>query len=113
MIDLDQINVANFKAWGEALQPTYTPRGGTAFQVDGVFDDGFRVVDMLEDKPPANTTSPVLGVRLVQFAGKAPGGMPAQGDKVFVPRVATTYVVKNVEPDSHGWALLRLNEAAP
>lgn len=112
MIDWDALVLSPLAAvFGEASQPTYTPKGGAPFAIDGVFDRAYRELTILGGDVAGgvgmNTVSPVLGVRLAQFDQP-----PAQGDKLFVPSVNLTYVVNNVEPDGHGWALLRLNKVA-
>lgn len=113
MIDWDALVLApNFAVFGESMQLTYTPKAGAAFPIDAVFDSAFRELTLIETDPAMNTVGPVIGVRLAQFAAQTPPVTPAQGDRVLIPRIAATFVVRNVEPDSHGWALLRLNATA-
>jgi hypothetical protein len=99
-----------FAQFAEDVQPTYTPKGGTPFAIDGVFERAYQ--EVLIDAEAAggvgmNTVKPALGVRLAQFPDP-----PVQGDKVFVASVGLTYVVNNVQPDGLGWAWLILNKAA-
>jgi hypothetical protein len=89
--------------------PTYTPRGLTGFQLaDAVFDAEYEQVDVNPDDGTTSTSHrPVLGVRVSLFPRK-----PAQNDTVFIPSVAKTYVVRDVQPDGHGHAKLMLMETA-
>lgn len=82
----------------------YQPAGGDPFTVSGVFDEAYAEVEVL-DGAPVSSVFPVLGVRLSQF-GDSP---PEAGDRLTIIRTGTTYVVNNVNPDGHGWAILPLN----
>ena len=109
MFDVDAMILAPMMAagvFGENVQPTYLPAAGGSFSVDGVFDDPYLKVDVLDDGAPGFvTTNPVLGVRLAQF----PAGIaPTAGDKVQVAKTAKAYFVNEVQPDGQGWALLQL-----
>ena len=99
-------------AFGEAVQPTYTPQaGGPAFQLDGVFDNAFQADLLVSDgMPEFMTVNPVLGVRLSQFPAGAP---PLAGDRVQIASVGVTYFVNGVKPDGHGYAKLELTKSAP
>lgn len=88
--------------FGEAA--TYTPKGGTPFQITGVFDREYQEVSILDDGQGSSSRKPILGVRLAKFAA-----LPQQNDTVYVPSVDITYVVRNVKPDGHGHAVLELN----
>ena len=103
----------------------YTPAGGAPVStaVDGtplvgVFDrayleqlpmGGGEGMEPLGFGSGGNITAarPVLGVQLSQFAQA-----PDQDNTVFVASVGVTYVVKEAQPDGHGWALLLLNKAS-
>jgi hypothetical protein len=111
-VDWDRFLLAPVMAvFGEDLLsastlPRYMPAapGAAAFDlVDAVFDREFQEIVMIDEVPNA-TMRPVLGVRLALFA--AP---PVQNDKVFIPSVGVTYIVREVRPDGHGWAKLMLN----
>jgi hypothetical protein len=66
-----------------------------------VFDDAY--VDQNQiDGVEANTARPVLGVALSQFATP-----PAQNDTAVIR--GSTYIIRDVRADGHGWALLLLN----
>lgn len=81
----------------------YTTAAGAALSgIQGVFDAAYRDVD-LSDPLATTTIVPVLGVRLAIFTTA-----PAQDDIVQVPSVNSTYVVREVRPDGHGWAKLML-----
>lgn len=93
--------------FGEDLKPTYLPLAGGGFLIDAVFEDAYAQLALDADGAPAIAASdPVIGVRLVQFPAR-----PVKGDKVTLPRVGKTYVVVDVQADSHGHARLVLNEA--
>ena len=83
----------------------YTSAAGIQLPgIVGVFDAAYRDVDLTD--PLATTTIvPVLGVRLALFQNE-----PAQDDVVQVPSVNTTYVVREVRKDGHGWAKLMLGK---
>jgi len=86
-------------------QPMYYPVSGTAFPVDGIFDGAYRDI-RLED-PLVGTTAaqPVFGIRLAAFAIE-----PDVDDELYLPSQGKRYLVKEVRPDSHGWAKLMLGE---
>jgi hypothetical protein len=69
-----------------------------------VFDRAFLSVAQLDAVSAATTLKTVAGVRLAQFIAD-----PQVGDMLYVPRVNATFVVRDVEPDGQGWALLELN----
>lgn len=104
-IDWDAVVIGPLQ--GVFGQPvTYTPRGGTAFQVSGVFDDAYLKEVMYEDgSMGTNTVSAVLGVRLFEFAA-----MPAQNDSLTIVSSGVTYLVRDVRPDSRGGAKLMLSK---
>lgn len=98
---------------GEVLGPvmdvfgesaTWSPASGGSYAITGVFDRAYQELTLLDDGSSSNTTRPVLGVRLSQFA--AP---PAVNDQVTVTSVGLTFIVRDVRPDGHGWAKLMLN----
>lgn len=82
----------------------YQPAGGGSFTIHGVFDEAYAEVQVL-DGVPVSSVSPVLGVWLAQFGGTP----PEAGDRLTLVRTGTAYVVNNVNPDGHGWAILPLN----
>lgn len=85
----------------------YTTAAGVALPgILGVFDAAYRDVD-LSDPLGTTTITPVLGVRLALFATE-----PAQDDTVQVPSINTTYVVREVRKDGHGWAKLMLGKVS-
>lgn len=104
-IDFDADVLAPLMAvFGEDVQPTYTPQGGQAFPIDGVFDRPFKGLVLEADGEPGFATrKPCIGVRLAQFPAD-----PVKGDQIFVPSVPQTYLVSDVRPDGKGWALLEL-----
>ncbi len=95
-------------AFGEVGQgakvPTYTPfSGAPGYSLDGVFDEAFETVDPLSGLPAA-TLEVVFGASLSSF--RSP---PVMNDQLFIPRTGTTYLVREVRPDGHGWVQLGLN----
>ncbi len=110
MIDWDQAVLAPAAAiFGEAM--TYVPAGGASFSFTGIFDEEYREIDLAGGMGIASNM-PVCGIRLAEF----PAGYDAksaQGDQVIRLSTASTYVVKNGEPDGHGAAKLLLNYLSP
>ncbi|QCR38949.1 hypothetical protein [Nissabacter sp. SGAir0207] len=105
MIDWDQHLLAPLQeTFGEAVN--YRPAGGVAYDITGIFDRAYtQDVEPLEpDDAPINTTHPVLGVQDSAFLTS-----PKQGDRLYIPRVDQLFVVKDVQPDSHGGSKLILN----
>jgi hypothetical protein len=92
-----------------ASLPLYTPRGLPGFPLaDAVFDAEYEQVEINQaDGSQSTTHRPVLGVRTSLFPRS-----PAQNDKVFIPSVGKTYVVRDVQADGHGHAKLMLMEMA-
>ncbi|TAL89282.1 MAG: hypothetical protein EPN62_08770 [Candidimonas sp.] len=104
MIDWDEhVLKPTADVFGESV--TYTPVAGAPLTIIGVYDEGYKQDVVLEDGVVGvTTTKPLLGVRLAEFATP-----PAQNDQVFIPRINTTFIVSDVDADSHGWAKLKLN----
>ncbi|MGZ3272380.1 MAG: head-tail joining protein [Caulobacteraceae bacterium] len=107
MIDWDKYVLGPVMAvFGEAgaVLPTYRPASGAPFPLaDVVYDEAYFGVDLLQDGTTVTSARPIIGVRLALFATA-----PKQSDKIFIPRVNSTFVVKEVEPDGHGHAKLTL-----
>ena len=99
--------LANF---GEVNQghpiPVYTPRGGTAFAIDGIFQLPTHEALALSDVPPVTTRRPSLQIRNALLPA---GVTPAQGDQVVIRTV--TYTVSDVRPESVAMTKLMLSEA--
>ncbi len=92
--------------FGEAV--TYKPAAGGSYAISGVFDDAYLKEVMFEDASQGVTeVSAVLGVQLSQFTAT-----PVQNDQLSVASVNTTYVVREVRPDSHGGAKLMLSRVS-
>lgn len=81
-----------------------TAAGVVILGILGVFDSACRDVD-LNDPLGTVTLMPVLGVRTALFSQD-----PVPNDIVQVPSVNTTYVVREVRKDGHGWAKLLLGK---
>jgi hypothetical protein len=113
-LDLDALVLAPaHAAFGEANRgfavPEYTPAGGAAFAIDGVFR--LPTQDVFErlgagGAPGMTSRKPELDLRVSQFPA---GIVPAQGDQVTVRGVA--YTVADVRLDGDGLATLELREA--
>jgi hypothetical protein len=93
---------------------TYTPAGGTACTISGVFDQEYNeqnplggMVEQLGMPGNITGTRPVLGVQLSAFPS---GVAPAQGDALTTG--GASYLVMEVRQDGHGWAKLLLNNGA-
>ena len=93
-----------------ASLPLYAPRGREPFLLpDAVFDSEYQQVDVNpQDGATSTSHLPVLGVRLALFLDRP----PAQNDSVYIPARDKTYLIVDVQPDGHGWALLRMMETA-
>ncbi|MGN6589293.1 MAG: head-tail joining protein [Sphingomicrobium sp.] len=86
----------------------YTPQGGAAFQITGVFDDAYQKEVIFDDATTGVTTvAAVLGIQLSQFSVA-----PAQNDALQVTRTGATYVVREVRVDSRGGAKLLLSKSS-
>lgn len=84
----------------------YYHKSGESYEISGIFDRAYtQDVEPIEGDVKINTTKPLLGVRDIQFKKK-----PEQGDKVYIKSVDTMFIVKDVQPDSHGGSRLELNE---
>lgn len=97
------------KVFGEGVQAggpiMFYPDGGSPYAIDGVFDAAYRDTHLVDTLVDANTVVPVLGVRLAIFPVA-----PIQDDQVFIPSTGNMYLIKEVRPDSHGWAKLMLGK---
>ncbi|WP_299104708.1 hypothetical protein [uncultured Bradyrhizobium sp.] len=90
--------------------PTYTPRGLAPFQLaDAVFDRAYADITIDGEGSEVTTRKPCLGVRTSLFLQRE----PLQDDRVFVPSVPGTFIVKDVRPDGHGHAKLILMGPIP
>jgi hypothetical protein len=87
--------------------PLYMLSTGASFRLaDAVFDREYSAVTVGDDGVPNSSRRPVLGVRLAHFSVP-----PAQGDRVYIPSVDLSFVVREVQEDGHGEAKLMLNVA--
>ena len=92
------------EAFGERV--IYHPESGEPYEISGIFDRAYtQDVEPIEGDVGINTTKPLLGVRDTQFKKKA-----RQGDRVYIKSVDTMFIVKDVQPDSHGGTRLELNQ---
>ena len=110
-LDLDALVLAPCHAvFGEVnrgfAQPVYTPAGGAAFAIDGVFRIPALDVLKLGDEPAISTRKPEIDFRLALFP---PGVQPAQSDTVLVRGVL--YSIADTRLDGDGLVTLELSEA--
>lgn len=89
---------------GASALPLYTPPGGVAYEVDGVFDSAYVTVELL-DGTTTNSLENTFGAALSAFQA-----VPVQNGKITIPRLGATYLVRDVQPDGHGWVLLKLGK---
>lgn len=103
-----QVLAPTIKVFG---QPGTLTQGGVSVDLNGIFDEAYVDVDVL-DGMQTTSTKPCFGIDLVDLPFA-----PAQGARVFIPAalgaplVDTTYIVKKVQKDGHGGARLLLNVA--
>jgi hypothetical protein len=81
----------------------YTAAGAGPIPIEGVFDEAYREVDLIDTGVGANAVMPVIGVRVNQFAR-----LPKQGELIEIPAIGKEFVIKDVRTDGHGWAKLML-----
>jgi hypothetical protein len=107
MIDWDaQVLAPNFTVFGEPAN--YQPVTGAPFDIDIVFDRAYTREYLMEDgKSGWTSVSPTAGIRLAQFVND-----PVQNDRLYIPRLALTFIVRDCRPDSHGGARLFLNRVS-
>jgi hypothetical protein len=109
VIDFDAIvNSAVESVFATSLTVTYTPPGGAARAIKGIFDRHHQIVlDEIAGSelngPGHATTAPVLTVRLAQFVTP-----PVRRGTVVIG--AETFSVWDVQPDGQGCADLVLRE---
>ncbi|MGF6792768.1 head-tail joining protein [Paraburkholderia sp. 35.1] len=111
MIDWDSVLLAPVEGvFGQAANHT-TADGTTTTPLNGVFDEAVTDIDVI-DGVPVTSKRPCFGFRVVQLAMAA-----VQGDTLLVfaaspaPLVDTTFVIREVRVDGHGWCFLLLNNA--
>lgn len=86
---------------------TFRPASGQPFQISGIFDKAYSELVIDEAGAGITTVIPVIGV--LRSAFPLP---PRQGDKIQIPSVNTTYVVKEVRDDGHAIYKLMLNKVS-
>lgn len=111
MFDIDRVIIGPVSSVFQEPVVMTRARDLSQIAISGVFDEAYLPVsamggDLGMDGIHVTTAGPVLGVRLSAI----PGARPRQGDELLIR--GKTYAVKEVQPDSHGWALLILNRAA-
>lgn len=103
---MDAAVIAAFKEepTGDTPAITYTPPGGTAVPVDGIFDDAYVFVE--EGEAGVSTQGPAVFFRLADLPSD-----PGQDDGPIVTIYGVTYSVIRVKPDGMGGIRLGLNIA--
>lgn len=88
--------------------PLYMPVGGAAFRLAGaVFDRETLIVTTGDEGTENISRMPVIGVRdALVIAGC--GRVSQQGDKITIPSVGFTFIVREPHPDGHGHSKLLL-----
>src|SRR5260364_152904 len=103
-IDWDDAVIAPvMDVFGEAV--TYRPKDGAPFEITGILTEAYLEVDAVGDAVPMSGQQSRLNVRLSAFMEIE----PQPGDTLTVRRTGQTYWVREVRPDGHGGACLRLN----
>ncbi len=97
------VDVEAIAEFGEDL--TYTPQGGAAVSLKGVFDEAFHLSQTLGENGAIQSASPGCVLNLADIAVGI-DGMGTEGDTLT--RGATTYYVTGIEP-SGGLVVLRLS----
>lgn len=82
-------------------EATYTPAGGSALAISGVYDRPYQALDP-ESGAQVMSTRPTLGIRLADLP-QAPG----EGDRLTIGDEAFRVVLS--EPDGQGGARLTLS----
>lgn len=97
----DRVLRSQIRHFGEPV--TFTPQGGAAASVSGIFDATTEAID-LDTGMPVRRARPQLGVRLADLPSA-----PEEGDQVQVRGI--DYVVVDVDEDGQGGAKLLLQRA--
>jgi hypothetical protein len=90
-------------ASGVDMRPVYIPLAGAPYAINGVFDNPTGQIEMNDPTSAIQSPKPILGCRSADFAAA-----PKANDRVYIPKVNATYVVKSVADDSHGGVVLEL-----
>ncbi|EIM2940347.1 hypothetical protein K5Z62_004256 [Escherichia coli] len=89
--------------FGEVCE--HHPRGGEAYTVTGIFDRAYSQQLTGEDGSAVSvSTFPVVGVRDAELMIP-----PRQGDIFRIIRTGETFIIRDIQPDSHGGTRLELN----
>lgn len=94
------------QVFGEPVN--YRSAIGAAYDMTGIFcPDGIKGIQFIDEGPVINSHHPVLRARAAVFRTR-----PNVGDRIFIYRVRTLFVVNHVQPDIHGGSILVLNEVS-
>ena len=92
----------NIDVFGEPA--TFSPAVGASFDFMGIFDNAYKEISMSDFGTEITSVYPVIGINLADFPN-----VPLQGDSLTIQGTGKTYIVRDVQPDSHGGAMLILN----
>lgn len=102
MIDWDAVVTGPCVAvFGETV--TFTPVGGPPVDIQLVYDEGNKDIQ-LAGGSPLNSSNPIVSGQLSAFPVE-----PAQGDSVLIQRTGDVFVVGDVNEDGKGSVTLSLN----
>jgi len=86
----------------------YRPAMGAAYDITGIFDRGnIERTQFIDEGPAISPHHPVLRARALAFRTQ-----PNNGDRLFIYRLHTLFVINHVQPDIHGGSILILNEVS-
>jgi hypothetical protein len=105
-IDWAALTAPVTRIFGEEV--LYRPATGGEYPITGVFDAAFKeVLGLKPDGSPMTSVAPTLGMQPRDLPA-----MPLKGDHLTVLSTGFIYRVREVRPDSHGGAILMLNEVS-
>lgn len=104
-----EVGEPNVEEFGEAAR--YYPSAAAPFDVNGVFDEGYRETVIIDSLSYTSDAMPVIGINKSQF--DLQGCIPVHNDRLQLTDPASlnfgkAFMVKEVRPDSHGILKLML-----
>ena len=103
-VDFDAVGTACRNAFGESV--TYTPQGGSAVSLSGIFNAQTEVIEDGAGGIPVRSTLPSLGFKTSAIAPS----VAKAGDTVTVR--STSYKVRAVEDDGEGMVRVLLHRSS-
>ena len=86
------------------LTASYTPTGGSASDIDGIFDNGYLATSVGGESVGIQNAVAAFTCRSADLPGGA-----ADGDAIEIS--GTAYIVRQIEPDGQGMSRLVLEKA--